>query len=1330
MFKRWIAMLTVLTLAIGFVPGLAGAASLTSWTLASPKVTGESMNAVVYANGNYVMVGGNVGQYGTIMTSSDGVDWTRRVSNTSQRLDDITYGGGKYIAVGTNGAIVSSTDTETWTSRASGTTSKPIFGVTYGNGIFVAVGHSDYQDAYIGTSTDGENWTVRHSGTKAFLFDVVFGNGMFVATGSSGAILTSTDGTTWTPATTNTTVYLQSVLYDGSKFVAVGENGTILTSTNGTTWTPRTSNTTKKLEGIELGNNLLVATGQYGAIVTSPDGVTWTSRPSITSQTLMGISYDGHQFLAVGSGGVILSSADGIGWSSLSITNDFLQGVSYGNGTFVTTGYNGVLLTSSNGADWTKQPTNSDKLLKRAAFGDGKFVVVGEGGTILTSSDGLSWSSAVSNTTKMLNNIVYAAGQFVAIGDSTILTSANGTDWTLRSNAEYRNMTGVAYGNGKFVVVGYNYIITSVNGTDWTTATSGNTNYQDVAFGGDKFVIVGKNYGTNSNTAILGSSDGTAWTTTTLNLNVYIYQVTYGEGIFVAAIGDNAQPLLVSNDGTAWTSPQIATPYGFYSAAFGNGRFVAIGPSGTIAYADTFADASGNRIQASPARVPEGGSVTLTATGDMQSTASGAIGTARFVPVGWTSTENGKSGTFHLNNGVYVSDYEVSVSGNYAVTATFAKQTWDGSSWTDSGTSDTKTTSVTVIGQHAASPTITVQPGDRTATVGETSPMMSVTALSNDGGTLSYQWYANASNSLTGGTPIAGATSASYSAPTTSAGTIYYYVEVTNTNADATVTQTATISSDIARVTVISVPNAPTRVSAVAGDSQATVSFAAPADDGGDAVRSYEVTVSPGGAVIQATASPVTVTELTNGTSYTFTVTAVNTAGRSAASDPSNAVTPMAPSPGGSGGGGYTPVTEPSAKEVDVFVNGKAERAGTLTTGKQGDRTVTTVLLDPSKLDARLKAEGQHALITVPLLVDTDIAAGELNGQMVKNMEQKQAVLEIKTEKAAYKLPAQQINIDAIFEQLGKPASLANVIIRIEIAEPNANQSKAAQAAAANEAFTLVAPPVAFKVTASYGGRTIELDKFNAYVERTIALPAGLDPNRVTTGVVIEPDGTVRHVPTKVTVVDGSYYAVINSVTNSTYSIIWHPLAFSDVTQHWAEAAINEMGSRMIVNGTGEGLFNPNRDITRAEFATILVKGLGLKIEADQTAPFHDVKAADWFNGAVRTAYANGLIKGFEDGNFRPNDNVTREQAMVMIANAMAMTGLRDTLPAGSADTVLAPYQDAELVSEWARDALTDSIQAGLLSGRSADLLAPKAHITRAEVAIVVRRLLQQSDLI
>jgi hypothetical protein len=434
--------------------------------------------------------------------------------------------------------------------------------------------------------------------------------------------------------------------------------------------------------------------------------------------------------------------------------------------------------------------------------------------------------------------------------------------------------------------------------------------------------------------------------------------------------------------------------------------------------------------------------------------------------------------------------------------------------------------------------------------------------------------------------------------------------------------------------------------------------------------------------------------------------------------EPGGGGSPGSSDPGGNVSSPITPSDGSSSTNVETVT----------TTGVNG-QTTTTVTIDPQRLEQRLAAEPAGAVIAIPVAGRADVVIGELNGQTVKTMENKEAVLHIETDRATYTIPARQMNIDAISRKLGAAVALQDIKVRIEIASPNAETARIVENAAAAGEFSVVVPPISFTVRAVYGNETIEVEQFNAYVERTIALPDGIDPSRITTAVVVEPDGTVRHVPTQVVVIDGRYYAKVSSLTNSVYAVVWHPLSFPDVAGHWAKETVNDMGSRMIVEGADDGRFHPDDNITRAQFAAIVVRGLGLKPEAG-AVPFADIEPSAWYAGAIRTAYVYGLIGGFEDGTFRPDAFITREQAMAIIAKAMGFTALDAKLPAQGAEQRLSRFADEAKLSAWARNAAAVSLQAGIVSGRGEAELAPQANVTRAETAAMVLRLLQRSGLI
>ncbi|MEK4188952.1 Ig-like domain-containing protein [Paenibacillus sp. FSL L8-0494] len=554
-------------------------------------------------------------------------------------------------------------------------------------------------------------------------------------------------------------------------------------------------------------------------------------------------------------------------------------------------------------------------------------------------------------------------------------------------------------------------------------------------------------------------------------------------------------------------------------------------------------------------------------------------------------------------------------------------------------------------------------------------------------------------------------------------------ITVTTKDGSYTASTTVTVKAPVKPVTA---PGIPTSVTATAENGQAIITFIPPVNDGGSEIIGYIVTANPGGLTVTGTGSPLTISGLTNGTSYTFTIQAINKAGISESSAESNAVVPST----SSGGDVVVPwqptpsaTPAPVVNDASILINGKAETVGTATNGKRNEQTLTTIVLDQKKLEDKLATEGKGTVVSIAANSKSDVIVGELNGQMVKNMQGNQAILEIKTGNATFTLPAQQINIDALNEQIGKSVALQDIKIQIEISAPTADKVKALEAAAQKGSFSLVSAPVNFTARGIYGDKSIELSQFNTYVKRTIAIPEGMDPNKITTGVYVDSEGSVHHVPTKVVVIDGKYFATINSLSGGTYSVIWHPLEFSDVANHWAKEAVNDMGSRLVIEGTGNGQFTPDQAITRAEFAAIVVRGLGLEMEQAAT-PFSDVKTTDWYNSAINTAFAYQLINGFEDGMFRPDEHITREQAMLIIAKAMKITALQTKLSVQSADVLLAPFTDSSEVSNWAISGVTDTLQAGIIMGRSSKGLAPKDDMTRAEVAEIVKRLLEKSDLI
>lgn len=358
-------------------------------------------------------------------TSVDGINWIGEGSR--HEFDAMTFGNGLYV--GSKGDVFkTSSNGLTWEpSTDSPPVSFSFRAITYGNGVFAAVG----EDGRIKTSPDGKIWTARTVRTSDYLSGVTFGNGTFVAVGDG--IVTSPDGITWIRRGADIPP-LYGVVFGNGTFVAVGAPQ-ILTSPDGVTWTPRAVETGGTgIEGIAFGNGMFVGVGD--TIVASPDGVTWTiGTTSGTRAFLRAVTFGNNTFVAAGNG--IRTSTDGMTWSPAISVGISLYGVAFGNGVFVAVGESGAILTSLDGVNWTPQDAGLPPYvyLLGVTFDGGLFVVTGGNGTVLTSADGVTWAHRASGTFHSLTGASFGNGTFVVVGVAgTILQSGRAISPDIRAN--------------------------------------------------------------------------------------------------------------------------------------------------------------------------------------------------------------------------------------------------------------------------------------------------------------------------------------------------------------------------------------------------------------------------------------------------------------------------------------------------------------------------------------------------------------------------------------------------------------------------------------------------------------------------------------------------------------------------------------------------------------------------------------------------------------------------------------------------------------------------------------------------------------------------------
>ena len=240
----------------------------------------NSMVAAAFDGTNFVAVGGTLSGSGAVATSTNGSDWVDRTNISGGTLLAVCHAASGWVAVG-SGGVITSPDTLTWTRRSFRTPT----GVTYGNGIYVAVGAL----GSVITSSDGATWQVQSSGTTKNLFGIAFQDGQFTAVGDAGTIITSPDGANWTTQVSGTTQSLRSIAYGARRYLVRGTNNIpsnifvpqspefFLTSTNGTNWSDVSTKipTATSVRSIAYINQSFWIAGDIGTLLQSDvaDGI-------------------------------------------------------------------------------------------------------------------------------------------------------------------------------------------------------------------------------------------------------------------------------------------------------------------------------------------------------------------------------------------------------------------------------------------------------------------------------------------------------------------------------------------------------------------------------------------------------------------------------------------------------------------------------------------------------------------------------------------------------------------------------------------------------------------------------------------------------------------------------------------------------------------------------------------------------------------------------------------------------------------------------------------------------------------------------------------------
>jgi hypothetical protein len=179
---------------------------------------------------------------------------------------------------------------------------------------------------------------------------------------------------------------------------------------------------------------------------------------------------------------------------------------------------------------------------------------------------------------------------------------------------------------------------------------------------------------------------------------------------------------------------------------------------------------------------------------------------------------------------------------------------------------------------------------------------------------------------------------------------------------------------------------------------------------------------------------------------------------------------------------------------------------------------------------------------------------------------------------------------------------------------------------------------------------------------------------------------------------------------------------FPDVPNgYWASCEIDKLATNDVVVGYPDRMFKPSRNISRAEFATMLIKGFDKDMYS--CAPeklFSDVPTNHWASSAITAAVHQDLLKGYPNGTFLPNHNVTRAEALCALAKGIKCADIDKC----KAQEILSQYCDGNAVPEWAQIPIATALEKGALNGSpNPKTIAPFKDATRADIAAMLQNI-------
>ena len=587
-------------------------------------------------------------------------------------------------------------------------------------------------------------------------------------------------------------------------------------------------------------------------------------------------------------------------------------------------------------------------------------------------------------------------------------------------------------------------------------------------------------------------------------------------------------------------------------------------------------------------------------------------------------------------------------------------------------------------------------------------------------------------------------------------GTTYTVTDLTNGTSYAFAVMAVNLGGEsgfsIAEVvTPRTVPDAPTGVSADTGNGQVNVSFTAPSNNGGSVITGYTVTAWVDGNATNLTStgttSPIILTGLTNGTAYTFTVLATNAAGDSPESAPSAQVTPLPPAPaapaslGGTSGDQQVTLSWNAVTGANSYKVYKYEGTTAPVNMDDWQQVAMNVTGTTYTVTGLTKSTSYaFAVIAVNLGGDSGFSAAAVATPTAELPPDPDPDRDPASDPAPGPDPVAPTgsgNNGFVEPVISTNGSITILVGRSgEVSQDGAISIMIPGGAADRELRITIEKVLNTQDLLSDGETLISdiyelLKNFPESFNKPVTLSFVLDPSVAQSNQTIavfyyneaekkwiKIGGEISGHNIRVEVDHFTKFAVF-AADEAAAAPDPDEIAFSDISEHWAEDSIKQAVLDGIIAGYPDGTFRPEEPVSRAEFTVMLAHALKLD-GTGATLSFTDwAEIGAWAEEAIARAVQAGIVNGYEDGRFRPNAPITRAEMALMIARALR-------LPTGA--TPQTGFSDDDRIPSWAKSAVEGLRRLGIVSGRGDGKYAPNDTATRAETVVTLLRMPESAD--